>query len=146
MTTGATLWAMLSVFGLGVVYFLVAIPAGMAMGLHPAVAAGCAWLGYTAIAAAMLALGAPVREWIARKFRISAHPDPSKFFWRVWQTGGLAGLAVIAPVTCGPYFAVLIALLLGERPARVIAVIAIGAIPWCVAFATLATMGIRLVK
>ncbi|MCX7869822.1 MAG: hypothetical protein N2322_07710, partial [Terrimicrobiaceae bacterium] len=48
-------------FLLGIVYYLAAIPSAAALGLHPALAALFAWLGYVAVAAAMLAVGAPVR-------------------------------------------------------------------------------------
>jgi len=54
---------------------------------------------------------------------------------------GLPGLALLAPVTCGPYFAALIALALGEKPLWVILWIAGGAIPWCILFAILAATG-----
>ena len=140
----ATLGSMATVFGLGVVYFIAAIPAGVALKLHPANAAFCAWAGYTAIAAAMLVVGTPARNWITRTCKISAHPDPDKLFWRVWNRGGLPGLALLAPVTCGPYFAALIALALGEKPARLLLWIAGGAIPWCILFALLAGMGVSL--
>ena len=63
-----TLWAMLTVFGLGIVYFLAAIPTGVALRLDPGVAALCAWAGYTAIAAAMLVIGTPARRWPESKF------------------------------------------------------------------------------
>jgi len=138
--------AMASVFGLGIVYFLAAIPAGVAMGLHPALAAVAAWAGYVAIGAAMLLVGAPARAWISRRFGFSLEPDPAKLFWRVWQRWGLPGLALLAPVTCGPYFAALIALALGERPLRLILWIAVGVIPWCIFFAVLAAAGLSLWK
>ena len=139
-----TLWAMLTVFGLGIAYFLAAIPTGVAMHLNPWTAALCAWAGYTAIAAAMLAVGTPARKWLTEKFRISARPDPQKLLWRVWIRWGLPGLALIAPVTCGPYFAALIALMLGERPWRLLLWIALGVIPWCILFVVLAETGSHL--
>jgi hypothetical protein len=138
--------SMASVFGLGIVYFLAAIPAGVAMGLSPVLAAVAAWSGYVAIGAAMLLVGAPARAWIARRFGLSLEPNPEKVFWRVWQRWGLPGLALLAPVTCGPYFAALIALALGERPARLITWIAVGVIPWCIFFAILAAAGLSLWK
>lgn len=140
------LWAMGTVFGLGIVYFLAAIPAGVALKLSPAVAAACAWAGYTAIGAAMLGLGTPARKWLERKFKISPHPDPAKLFWRIWLRWGMPGLGLLAPVTCGPYFAALIALALGEKPRRVIFWIAVGVVPWCVAFAVAAATGTVLWK
>ena len=138
--------AMLLVFGLGIAYFLAAIPTGVAMQLHPATAALCAWAGYTAIAAAMLAIGGPARCWLVAKFKVSAQPNPEKLFWRVWLRGGMPGLGLLAPVTCGPYFAVLIALALGEKPRRVMFWITAGAIPWSILFALLAATGSSLLK
>lgn len=138
-----TLGAMATVFGLGVVYFIAAIPAGVALKLSPVVAAVCAWAGYTAIAAAMLLVGEPARKWMEKKFKISPHPDPAKLFWRAWGRFGMPGLGLLAPITCGPYFAALIALALGERPVRLMLWIGGGAIPWCILFAGLAAAGVN---
>jgi hypothetical protein len=144
MDVGETFWAMLTVFGLGIVYFLAAIPTGVALRLDPGLSAFCAWAGYTAIAAAMMVIGTPARRWLEEKFKISPRPNPQKLFWRVWIRWGLPGLAFLAPVTCGPYFAALIALALGERPRRLLVWIALGVIPWCVLFAVMAGTGSRL--
>lgn len=130
------LGAMASVFVLGVVYFLAAIPTGVvAFKLHPVNAAICAWAGYTAIGTAMLLLGAPTRDWLNAKLKISSSPDPKKLFWRVWQRWGMPGLGLLAPVTIGPYFAALVALMLKERAGRIFFWVAAGCIPWCIVFA-----------
>jgi hypothetical protein len=130
-----TVRTMLLVFGLGIAYFLAAIPTGVSMKLAPWLAAICAWAGYTAIAAAMLVIGAPARVWIVKKFKFSTEPDTTKVFWRIWTRYGMPGLGLIAPVTIGPYFAALVALALGEKPRRLMFWIAVGVIPWCIAFA-----------
>jgi len=137
----STFWAILTVFGLGIGYFLAAIPAGIALKLSPEVAALSAWAGYTAIGAAMLLIGTPARQWVQQKFRLSTEPDAKKLFWRVWRRWGMPGLGLLAPVTCGPYFAALIGLALGEKPLRVILWVAGGAIPWSIIFAVLAAAG-----
>jgi len=139
-------WPLLTVFGLGIGYFLAAIPVGVTMHLPPAVAAIAAWAGYTFIAAAMLPLGAPARDWLIRRFRIPIQPNPEKLFWRVWARWGMPGLGILAPVTCGPYFAALIALALGEKPSRLMLWIAAGAIPWCITFAIMAATGSHLLQ
>lgn len=139
----ATISSIFAVFGLGIVYFLAAIPAGVALNLSPAVAAIAAWTGYTAIAAAMLLIGTPAREWMQRKFKISLEPNPQKVFWRVWGRFGMQGLGLLAPVTTGPYIAALLALALGTQPRKVILWIALGAIPWCILFAILSAAGIQ---
>ncbi|HEY5704107.1 MAG TPA: small multi-drug export protein [Terrimicrobiaceae bacterium] len=141
-----TFWAMLTVFGLGVAYFVAAIPTGVALRLDPGVAALCAWAGYTTIATAMLVIGTTARTWLEQKFKISPHPNPKKLLWRVWMRWGLPGLALLAPVTCGPYLAALIALALGEKPLRLLLWIALGVIPWCVLFAAMVGSGIRVIE
>lgn len=135
----STFGAILTVFGWGVVYFIGAVPFGVfVLHMSPALAAISAWAGYTAIAAAMLVLSGPARQWLVRKFKIPSQPDPAKLFWRVWLKYGLPGLALLAPVTCGPYIAALVAILLGEKPLRLMAWIAFGAVPYCILFAILA--------
>jgi Putative small multi-drug export protein len=140
----STIWAILTVFGLGVVYFLAAIPAGVALHLSPTVAAISAWAGYTAIGAMMLLIGTPARRWVQQRLKLPTEPDTRKLFWRVWLRWGMPGLGLLAPVTCGPYFAALIALALGERPGRVILWIAGGAVPWCIIFGFMAAFGWKL--
>ena len=93
-----------------------------------------------------LVIGTRARRWLEEKFKISPHPNPEKLFWRVWMRWGLPGLALLAPVTCGPYFAALIALALGEKPQRLLLWIALGVIPWCVLFAVMADSGSRLLE
>lgn len=119
----------------GIAHFLTAIPAGRGMGLPVPVAAAAATVGYAFVTAVVIVAGDGLRKWVVKRFQLKFEPDPSKFFWRVWIRGGLPGLALLAPVTCGPYIAAVIALGLGERPARTWLWIVAGVLPWAVAFA-----------
>lgn len=130
-----------SVFGLGILYFIAAIPAGAALGMNPWSAAVAAWAGYVAVTAVVLMAGTPVRNWICKKFRLSSVPDSRKLFWRVWDRFGLGGLSVLAPVLCGPYIAAILAVSLGSNPTRVFVWISAGVLPWCVLFAALSQWG-----
>lgn len=132
-------------FGLGFLYFIAAIPAGAAAGASAWMAGLAAWLGYTAGGAVVLVAGAPLRSWLARKLNIPTERDPSKFIWRAWDRGGLAGLALLAPVTIGPQATAVIALAVGEKWPRILAAISLGVLPWCVAFAVLVCFGVSLV-
>lgn len=132
-------------FGLGFLYFIAAIPAGAAAGAAAWLAGLAAWLGYTAGGALVLVAGAPLRSWLVRKLNIPTERDPSKFIWRAWDRGGLAGLALLAPVTIGPQATAVIALAVGEKWPRILAAISLGVLPWCVAFAVLTSLGVRLV-
>ncbi len=131
-------------FGLGFIYFIAAIPAGVAAGANPSLAGAAAALGYVAGGTVVLVAGAPLREWLVRKLRIPVERDPSKLIWRMWERGGLMGLCLVAPVTIGPQATAVIALAVGERTPKIVAFIALGVAPWCVAFALLTAFGFKL--
>lgn len=132
-------------FGLGFLYFIAAVPAGVAAGASAGIAGLAAGLGYVAGAGIVLLAGAPLREWLMRKLKIPVERDPSKLVWRMWQRGGLLGLCLIAPVTIGPQATAVVALAVGEKPQRILATVAIGIFPWCVLFAVLTAFGLKII-
>ena len=139
-------WTGLSTaFGLGFVYFIAAIPSGVAAGAAAWGAGLVAGLGYVAGAAVVLLAGAPLREWLVRKLKIPVERDPSKLVWRMWERGGLIGLCLVAPVTIGPQATAVTALAVGEKPRRILGAVAIGVLPWCLLFAALTAFGFKLV-
>ena len=131
-------------FGLGFIYFIAAIPAGVAAGANPWLAGAAAALGYVAGGTVVLVAGAPLRAWLVRKLRIPVERDPSKLIWRMWERGGLMGLCLVAPVTIGPQATAVIALAVGERTPKIVVFIALGVAPWCFAFALLTAFGFKL--
>jgi hypothetical protein len=131
--------------GLGFLYFIAAVPAGVAAGAPAWIAGLAAWLGYVAGAGVVLLAGAPLREWLVRKLKIPVERDPSKFVWRMWERGGLLGLCLIAPVTIGPQATAVVALAVGEKPRRILVAVALGVLPWCAIFAVLTAFGFKLV-
>lgn len=140
-------WAGISAsFGLGFVYFITAVPAGVAAGAPVWAAAAAAWAGYVAGGAVVLLAGAPLRDWLVRKLRIPVQRDPSKLLWRAWDRWGLAGLGLIAPVTVGPQATAVLGLAAGGNPWRILLAIALGVLPWCVVFGGLAAFGVSLAK
>jgi hypothetical protein len=141
-----SLSGLMTAFGLGVVYFIAAIPAGVAAGANAWLAGVAAGMGYVVGGAVVLLAGAPLREWLVRKLKIPVERDPSKLVWRIWERGGLLGLCLLAPVTIGPQATAVIALAVGERAPRIMAAIALGVAPWCAVFAALTAFGFRLVN
>jgi hypothetical protein len=133
-------------FGLGFLYFLGAIPAGAAAGAPVWAAAAAAWLGYSAGGAAVLVAGAPLRDWLVRKLGIPVERDPTKLVWRIWDRWGLVGLGLLAPVTVGPQVGGILALAMRGRPTAIFVALSLGGVPWCIAFAFLVALGIRIVN
>lgn len=129
--------------GLGFLYFVAAIPAGVAAGSPVVLAALAAWLGYSLGGTIVLLTGAPLRDWLTRKLKVNPHPDPSKLFWRIWERFGLWGLGLIAPITIGPQATALICLSLGETPRRIQMAISLGVLPWVIGFAVVAGLGLH---
>jgi len=139
-----SLSGLMTAFGLGLVYFIAAIPAGVAAGAGAWLAGLAAGVGYVMGGAVVLMAGMPLRAWVVRKLKIPVERDTSKLVWRIWERGGLLGLCLLAPVTIGPQATVIIALGVGERAPRIIAAIAVGVAPWCVIFAVLTAFGVKL--
>jgi len=133
-------------FGFGFAYFVVAIPSGVALGLPVAMAAAVAWLGYSAGGAVMVVAGEPARKWLVAKLRIPTERDSTKWVWRLWDRAGLAGLALLAPVTVGPQAGAVLALVIGEPGWKVATFFSLGVIPWCVLFGILTAMGVHIAK
>ena len=133
-------------FGLGFLYFIAAIPAGVAAGSPVMLAAVVAWIGYSVGGLVVIVSGAPLRNWITRKLKVDPRPDPSKLFWRIWERFGLWGLGLIAPATIGPQATALVCLSLGETPRRIQLAISLGVLPWVIGFAVVADLGARTLR
>jgi hypothetical protein len=139
-----SLSGLMTAFGLGVVYFIAAVPAGVAAGASAWLAGLAAGVGYVVGGGVVLLAGAPLRGWLVRKLKIPVERDPTKLVWRMWERGGLLGLCLVAPVTIGPQATAVIALAVGERTPRIVAAIALGVAPWCAVFAVLTAWGVTL--
>lgn len=138
--------ALLGTLGLGALYFISAPAAGIALGLDWRVAALIAWVGYSAAGVLVASLGAPARDFLTRKFKRLPDLSGHKIFRRCWERGGLIGLGLIAPVTIGPKGAALVGLAAGEKPARLVAAIAAGAIPWAIGLAWATNCGFQFFR
>ena len=136
----------LTAFGLGFLYFVSAIPAGVAAHAPVWASVLAAWLGYSAGCLLVLTAGAPLRAWITRKLRIDPRPDPTKIFWRIWHRFGIWGLGLAAPVTIGPQASAVLCLALGESPRRIQAAVSLGVLPWAVALGFLTQAGSHLLR
>ncbi len=134
----------LSTVGLGVIYFISAPTAGIALGLKWPVAALLAWAGYSAAGVVVTALGSWTRGMLSKKINIELNREKNKLFWRCWNKTGLFGLGLVSPVTIGPKVAALFGLALGENPVKLMIAISLGAAPWAIGLALATNWGFSL--
>ncbi len=141
-----TLLGIATVWCLGFLYLVGAMPAGVGFGLPIVVTAIIAWTGYAAGASVVLLAGDGLRDWLMRKLKVSKTPDRSKRLYRMWDRFGLWALALLAPVSIGPQAGFLVGLTLGAPKWRLATALALGAIPWITLFAVLTALGVQLVN
>ena len=138
--------AIISIFGLAFLYFIAAIPAGVALQLPIWVAALTAGVSYAAGVVVVVLIGAPLRERLTKRFNISTTHDPNKLIWRVWDRYGLIGLSLLAPVTLGAQIGALIGLSLGVKPRSLVIGMALGVVPWCIGIGIAVAFGLQVVR
>lgn len=133
-----------TVFGLGFLYFISAIPAGAALKLPLWMAAIAAWLGYSAGGALVVFAGAELRGWLERKLKFEPRPSRPSFIKRMWDRFGLPAVGLLAPVTVGPQIAGLMGVALGVPRVPLMLAISLGALPWAALFAAAIRLGFHL--
>lgn len=138
--------AILSTFGLAFFYFIAAIPAGVALNLPPLVAAITAWFSYSAGVALVIVVGAPLRNWLMKRFNISTERDPHKLIWRIWDRYGLIGLSLLAPVTVGAQIGALLGLSMGVKPRSLLIGLSLGVVVWCIGIMLAVMLGLEIVQ
>jgi hypothetical protein len=135
-----------TVFGLGIVYFVSTVPAGVAFGLPIWLAALVGWLGYSAGGLVAILIPQTLRDRLMQKLKIHPNPEKPSPVMRAWNRYGLPALGFLAPVTIGSPTGALLALALGANRWTLILAISLGALPWAITFAVLFACGVKLVK
>jgi len=133
-----------TVLGLGFLYFISAIPAGIALHLSPWLCALSAWIGYSLGGLLIALLGEPARRFLMGKLKIEPKSGEPNLIQRAWKRFGLPALGLLAPVTIGPQGAALLGIALGVPKGPLVMAISLGVVPWCIGFTILARFGLKL--
>jgi uncharacterized membrane protein len=150
---------LLTVAGMGTVMMWAAVPAGLALGLHPAAVAAASCAGSIAVVLLVVLIGEPARAWLIRRLgsrfeaalgEVTASTDGDGLsgrkrspIARLWERYGFIGLALVAPLFPGPPGAAALALALGIPGRRVLLWMSIGIILWTAGFTLAVTLGFR---
>ncbi len=132
----------LSIFALAWFAFWPAIPAGLALGLSPAVVIATTTLSYTSGALLVMLVGERAREWVMRKLR---RGDPTKSDGRIqqiWKRYGVIGLGLAAPMTVGAQAGAVVGLVLQVKRRRLILWMVLGALAWSIGLTMAVVLGL----
>lgn len=133
----------LSVFGLGILELWLAIPVGFGLGLSPFSAGLFAAFGAVVSVVIVLAVGAPLRNWLLRLRKTKAEDKPTRT-QLIWNKYGIAGLGLLAPVVIGAHFGAAFAVAVGAPPQKTLFWFTAGIIVWAVVATWLAHTGVLL--
>jgi hypothetical protein len=143
--------ALATIFGWAFVSFWSAIPAGIALHVAPALVALTVTVSYASGAALVVVIGAPLIERIRRRALAAGDATQSPrravvMVQRAWERYGLIGLALLAPMTVGAQIGAVIGLGFGERPARLVLAMTLGAAAWALVITLAVVTGLVAVS
>ena len=131
----------LAVLGLGAVELWTAIPAGLALDLHPLligiVSAAGAILGVLVI----LVVGGGVRTWLLRRFGGGEKREHGRIY-RIWVRYGVAGLGLLAPLLFGAPLATALGVTLGAPAGRLLLWMSLGIAAWSALLTVAGALGL----
>jgi len=133
---------LLVVAGIGALEIWAAVPAGLALGLHPVPVALATCAGAVAGAAAVVALGERARSWVLRRrSRAAVEGDRPGLVRRIWLRYGIVGLGLLAPLLTGAPLGAALGLALGAKPGPLLLWVGVGAVLWTAGLTLVGALG-----
>ncbi len=121
---------LLTVLGLGAIELWAAIPAGLALKLHPVAIFLTATIGALLGALLTALLGERVRAWLIKHRKSTGEKKNPGRIYRIWLRYGVVGLGLSAPLLTGAPAAVALGLALGAPRGRLLFWVSLGIILW----------------
>jgi hypothetical protein len=139
------LFKFVSVFALGAVELWAAIPAGLALGLHPFLVGIGAAMGDLALTILVILAGGKIQNWALHRFHRETKKTPSRL-QKIWEHHGTIGLGLLAPLLTGAPLGAAIGVSLGGKTKELILWISIGIVSWSVILTIAAYLGWMAIK
>jgi membrane protein YqaA with SNARE-associated domain len=133
---------LLTVFGLGTIELWAAIPAGLAMQLHPVVIGITSAIGAILSAFVVALLGERVRRWLVRRHERKNEKERHSRIYRIWRHYGVVGLGLLTPLLTGAPLGVAVGLTLGTPMYRLLFWICIGIVLWSTVLTLIGVLGL----
>ena len=137
---------LLSVAGLGILYFPSAVPSGIAMKLHPITAGLATLCGNETAVIIIFLVGQPLQEWLMGKLEKQVAKMRAGKIGQIWEKYGIIGLGLLAPILTGAPHGALLGLLLGADAKRFFLWVTLGVIIWTIAATALFGLGLAGLK
>ena len=136
-----TVAGLITVFGLGVVDVLMAVPAGILLELNPFLIFILSSLGGILGTLVILILGENIRDWFL-KWRYGENREIKRGrIYYVWNKYGVIGLGLLSPVLLGAPLTATLGIDLGAQKGRLILWISIGILLWSAGLTAALTLG-----
>lgn len=137
----------LSIFGLAWFSFWTAIPAGLALGIHPIPIILITSTSYISGILICILPAQSVRTWVMKRFstQLDQSTQDNRFIMRLWHRYGIIGFGLIAPMTVGAQLGAIIGIALNIPRRKLVLWMIIGVIAWSVGLTLLAVAGVGLV-
>jgi len=138
---------LMSIFGLSWFSFWPAIPAGLALGLHPVAVVLVTSISYMSGVLIVILPAKSVRDWVIHRWgkNLNLSDESDSLFMRMWRKYGVIGFGLIAPMTTGAQLGAIIGITLDIPRKQLIIWMFIGVVAWAILLTGLALAGVELV-
>ncbi len=133
---------LVTVFGLGAVELWAAIPAGLAVGLHPIATGVVSALGAITGGMVVALLGDRARVWLMARRGATREGAGHETIRRIWDHFGVAGLGLLAPLLVGAPLGTGLGLVLGAPVRRLLLWLSVGIVLWSAVLTATGALGL----
>ncbi len=131
-----------TVFGLGALELWAAIPAGLALGLHPITTGIVSALGALTSGLVVALIGDRARAWLVARHGIPRDGRGHGTIRRVWERFGVVGLGLLAPLLVGAPLGTALGVAIGAPVRRLLLWVSVGIVLWSALLSAAAVLGL----
>ena len=133
---------LLTILGLGAVELWAAVPAGLALQLHPVAVAVTAAIGAMLGTMVVVLLGERMRSWLVQRHGGKEEKGRHGLIYRVWHRYGVIGLGLLVPLLIGAPLGAALGLTLGVPAGRLLFWISLGIVLWSIGLTLAGALGL----
>ena len=136
------LFKLLLIIALASIEIWAAIPAGLALDLHPLLIGIAVSSGAILGTFVVLFLGERIRNWLVRRQTAKESNKKPGLVYRIWHRYGTIGLGLLAPLLTGAPLGAALGLALGAPTGRLMIWMSLGIILWTTILTIVGSLGL----